>query len=497
MIVEINSIDQTDLVVAGSLSVSTSITSQVSEAFFQIRKYGGRTFTPDVDDIVEIYDGADKIFKGIVMDIAESLDAPTALMYNINCVSSSWKLDRLLAARAYQNKSVGQILTELVAEFAPDFTVDAPTATFNVRQIVFNNIPVSDAIFRLSKILSYEWYVDVNDVIHFQPRLSEPAPYNLTDTSGNYAYRGLVRKLDGTQIVNKVIVRGGEYDGELQTDDITVTGSVTSAFNLPSKFANLTVELDSGSGFVAQTVGIDPIDNFDSFDVLYNYQGQSIRWENPLDDGYVIRYSGNPKFRAFAVQGSAISEARYGKREKVIRDNSIEDNDTARRRAIAELQTYANEIQDANFFTYTPGLRAGMRINLTSTERDCNVDFVIKKLTFQAIDPTNFGYKVDCITTQKYDLIDLLRYILEPETPETDETAEIIEFVGEALEIAEVITRVMPEANIEALEINENIQNDPLGAGVEPTWVWGYYFPLSITDPNRMLYWGTGGSNWE
>jgi hypothetical protein len=497
MIVEINSIDHTDLVVAGSLSVVTSITSQVSEAFFQIRKYGGRTFTPDVDDIVEIYDGTDKIFKGIVMDIAESLDAPTALMYNINCVSSSWKLDRILAARAYQNKSVEQILTELVAEFAPEFTVSAGGADFVVKQIVFNNIPVSDAIFRLAKILSYEWYVDVNDVVHFQPRLSEPAPYNLTDTSGNYAYRGLIRKLDGTQIVNKVIVRGGEYNGDLFTDEIEVLGNNTSAFNLPYKFANLVVELDSGSGFVPQTVGVDPIDQFPGFDVLYNFQAQSIRWENPLSNGDVIRFTGNPKYPVLAVAGSAISEAQYGRREKVIRDRSIEDNDTARRRAIAELQTYANEIQDANFFTYTPGLRAGMRINLTSTERDCNVDFVIKKLTFQAIDPTNFGYKVDCITTQKYDLIDLLRYILEPDAPEADETAEIIEFVGEMMEVSEVITRVLPEANIEFLEISENIQNDPLGAGVEPTWVWGYYAPSSITDPNRMLYWGTGGSNWE
>ena len=35
------------------------------------------------------------------------------------------------------------------------------------------------------------------------------------------------------------------------------------------------------------------------------------------------------------------------------------------------------------------------------------------------------------------------------------------------------------------ISITENIQKDPLGAGVEPTWVLGDYFPSSITDTKR------------
>lgn len=494
----INSIDRTSLVVANTLQVDTSVTNQVSTADLVIRKYGGRTFTPDVDDTIEIYDGATLIFNGILMNISEAVIAPEAIEYTIKCASSSWKLDRLLVARAYENKTVATIITELVAEFAPEFTTTGVEGEFLIDRFLFNNITVSEAISRLAKVVAYEWWVDVNDDIHFAPRLAEEAPYDLEDDSGNYAYKTLVRQLDGSQIVNKVIVFGGKYDGDFFTDDITVEGNVTQSFNLPYKFANFEVSLDTGAGFVAQTIGIDPIDSFPDFDVLYNFQSQSFRFENPLSAGDVVRFGGNPKYDVRGLAGSASSITQYGLREKILKDSSIEDNDTARRRAVAELQTYAQEVQDATFFTYTAGLRAGMRINLTSAERGCDVDFVIKGLRYKTINPNEFGYEVTCITTEKYDLIDLLRSITSIEDENTgDNIVELFETTGDTLEIAEVITNVTPESDNAIIEVIEDIQNDPLGANITPTWVWGYHVPTSITDTNRMLYWGYSGGHWN
>ncbi len=495
----INSVDLTSLIVESSLLVDTSVTNQVSTANFTVRKYGTRTFVPDVDDTIEIYDDATLIFNGIIMNVNEGIEGPEALRYDVQCASSSWKLDRLLVARAYENKTIETIIQEMVAEFAPEFTTVNVTSSFLVEKFLFNNIPVSDAISRLAKVVSYEWWVDVNDDIHFAPRLAEAAPFNLTDTSGNYAYRGLIRNLDGSQIVNKVIVFGGEYDGATFTDDITVEGSVTLSFGLPYKFSNFTVELDTGSGFVAQTVGVDPIDEFPSFDVLYNFNAQSFKFASALTAGDVIRFSGNPRYPVRGLSGSAGSIAQYGLREKIIKDKSIEDNDTARRRAIAELQTYAAEIQDATFFTYTTGLRAGMRINLTSTERNCNVDFVIKKLSYEMVDPDTFGYRVECITTEKYDLIDLLRLITgDEEDPNTgDLIVELFETTGDTLEVTETITNVTPEADNAIMEVTEDIQDDPLGSGVTPTWVWGNYVPTSLADTKRMLFWGFSGGHWN
>lgn len=483
----INSVDLTNLIIERSLIVDTSVTNQVSTSSFSVRKYGTRTFVPDVDDTIEIYDDSDLIFNGIIMNVSESIEGPEGLLYDVQCASSSWKLDRLLVARAYENKTVQTIIQEMVAEFASDFTTVNVEGDFLVDRFLFNNITVSDAISRLAKLLSYEWWVDVNDDIHFAPRLAEDAPYDLTDSNGNYAYRTMIRNLDGSQIVNKVIVFGGEYDGDTFTDEITVEGSVTQSFNLPYKFSNFTVDLDTGGGFVSQTVGVDPIDEFPDFDVLYNFQGQSFKFASALAAGDIIRFSGNPKYPVRGLGGSAASIAQYGLREKIIRDKSIEDNDTARRRAIAELQTYAQEIQDVTFFTYTSGLRAGMRINLTSAERDCNVDFVIKKLTYETIDPETFGYRVECITTEKYDLIDLLRSVTETDEIGTgDNIVELFETTGDTLEIVETITNVQPEADNAIMEVTEDIQDDPLGPGIIPTWVLAYYVPTSIIDTKRM-----------
>jgi hypothetical protein len=262
----------------------------------------------------------------------------------------------------------------------------------------------------------YDWYVDENKVVHFFSKGTLSAPFDLTDSSGNYVYTSLRRLLDGSQIANRVKVRGGEYDGDTYTDSITVAGDATKSFRLPYKFSNLTVKLNT----VAQVVGIDFIDNFSDKDVLHSFQEQTIRWETALSDADVIEFSGNPKVRVFAIAEDPPSIALYGKIEKLIRDNNITSNTVARQRAIAELYAYSASLIDAEFYTRTVGLRAGMQINISSTLRGSDDSLIIKSLVFRPIDKDNFGYDVKCVSQKRQGLIELLQSILEPEPQSTD-----------------------------------------------------------------------------
>lgn len=505
--IQINSVDQSSVVIYESLNVTQNLSDLVDVCNFRTRKYGDRTFKPEYGDDVKVYDDADCVFGGIVMKVHEVVESGGGgVVYEAQCADYTVVMDRLMVGRTFENQSIKAIITDILSSYAPDFNADNVDSDFVIPKIVFNQITVSQCIKKLADIVQYDWYVDENKSVHFFGKYTNMAPFNLTDSSGNYVYTSLERNIDGSQIVNRVKVRGGSYDGPLFTDVITVNGNSSKSFKLPRQMANLTIEVDAGSGYVSKNVGIDNIDDFTTDDVLYSFQDQSFRFENALTDGNKIRFSGNPKINVMAIAEDDVSikvlrdkyEAIYGTPppdgygviEKVLRDNSIESNEVARRRAAAELYSYSQAVIDAKFYTYDSGLRTGMVINLSSSRRDCDDDLIIKTVTFRMIDPMNFGYQVECVSTKRYNFIEILRSLMEPEIKENDEISEETKIDNAIEGIQEEHTVVNPYED----DVDEGTQEQHginlLGQGVGPTPVWGYYAPTSDTDPKRMFKWG-------
>jgi len=480
--VDIASVDRTDHIVLESLAVEQVMTNQVDSAQFTIRKYGSRTYAPSVGDDVYVYDGATKIFGGEIVSWDERVESGGGgIVYDIKCVDWTYLFDSQLVSASYESETIEDIIDDIVSNFTDgSFTTIGVTSTFVIDSIVFNQVKPSECLKRLAKVVNYNWYIDPDKDINFFAKFTNTAPFNLTDTSGNYIYKKLEREIDGTQLANTVVVRGGEYNGDTYTDDITVSGDDSKSFLLPYKFANLTVQLDTGGGFVSQDIGIDFIDDFGaSVDVLYNYNDKTIRWQSALADGDIIRFSGNPKIPVLATAQDPLSVAEFGVKSRFIRDTSIEDLTTARQRAKAEVNVYKDEIEDAKFETYTSGLRTGMYINLTSTLRTANTDFLIRKVKAQPVDPNNFVYKVDLVTTAKYELVELLQSLLQPEPRQADasEVAEIIKIDTAIVSIAESILAVVASEDDATVTITEDIRKDPLGANTEPDWVLAPYLP--------------------
>lgn len=485
IVVEINSIDRSDHIEWDSLQVRQNLTSQVDTAGFKIRKYGTRTYIPNTGDEIIIYDNGDKVFAGAITKVDESTESNAGgVVFDIDCADFAFDLDSRLVTKVYSNQTIGDIIADIAANFAPaGFTAVNANSTFFVVKIVFNQIPITACLRRLANIVKYEWYVDEDKDIHFFPNFTNTAPFNLTDISGNYVYDSLKRIIDGTQIVNRCKVRGGEFDAAAYSDTIIVAGNDTKSFQLPYKFSNLSVLLNT----VAQTVGIDFIDDPTLFDVLYNFQEKTLKWPAPLSDLDQIDFTGNPKVPVLAIAEDNASITEFGLREKLIRDTSIEDITTARRRAIGELLAYADEVSDCRFKTYTPGLRTGQTININSVLRSFSEDFIIKSVSFRPIDPTTFQYDIGLVTTRRYGLIELLRKLLEPEDQAFDENevAEIVQTDIQSITIDELIFLTVAESDIATITITEAIFKDPIGANTEPIWVLAGYFPTSPADPKR------------
>ncbi len=481
----INNTDYTSQIAKNSLEVDQILGVQRDTARFVYKKYGARNYVPAVLDTVIVYDGNTKIFGGRIAQVTETfLNDADGLVYLIECVDFTIDLDSILVSQTYTNQGVNTIISDILATNAPGFTANNVATNFVIPKVVFNQVPVSQCIKRLADTIKYDWYVDPDKDVHFFAKYAKSAPYNLTDISGNYIVNTLERKVDGSQIANQVKVRGGEYQAATYSDSITVKGNATKSLNLPYKFVNLTVSKNG----TPQTIGIDYIDDFSAKQVLYNYNDKTIKFQNNLADGDVIAYSGNPKVRVLAIASDATSIGLYGVREKLIEDTTIVDLNTARQRAIAELASYKDQQVEGKFETYTAGLRTGMVINLNSSRRNSNVDFLIRTVKFRARLPDAYFYSVELVTTKSFDLVDVLQNLLQPEALDSSdaETTEIIKTDVTNVTVVESIARQTPGGqDVAIITILENVAKDPLGDGVEPEWVLGPYVPTSISDPKR------------
>lgn len=487
--VKINTVDVTSSIVQSSVVVSQKITHQVDSATFKVRKAGSRTLDPTYGDEIEILDGTTKVFAGTVISVkTEPISPASGVEINVRCVDHTYTMDKILASKTYEDQTIEYIIDDLLTSYAPGFTSVNVNSTFLIEKIVFNQIPISTCLKRLADLLSYDWYIDEDKDVHFFSKYTNSAPFSIDDTSGNHIPGSLMRTLDGSGVINRVKVRGGEYNGTSFTDRTTVSGSETKSFKLPYRFANLTIILDPDGAATAQTVGIDFIDDFTSKDVLYNYQEQTIRWETALTDGDVIEFAGNPKVPVFAISEDSASIASYGAIEQLVRDNSIESNAIARRRATAELFKHSEPIIDVKFKTYTSGLRAGQVINIDSTIRGISDELIIRSLRMRARDHESFMYEIDLISTSRFDFITLMQKVLEPDPKLSDEqeTSEEIFTDTQEISIIEEYETVSSQEDFQTITISENYSVDPLGDETNADYVLAAYSPTGQTDTKRV-----------
>jgi hypothetical protein len=488
--VTLGGVDRTTSIDEAGLQVQQILGAQRDTATLYYKKYGALSYTPAVLDTVLIQDGSTKIFSGRIATIKQtSFSAADGIVYEIDCADYSIDLDSTLVSQKYTNQSVKAIIDDFAANFSTGFTDTNTSCTFVVASITFNQVPISQAIKKLADLVKYDWYVDADKDIHFFPKYTTLAPFNLTDTSGNHVNASLETDMDGTQLANQVKVRGGTYAGATFSDTITVKGSVTKSWVLPYKFdvSTFTVTINS----VSKTVGVYGIDTFSTKDVLYRDADQSIQVASAQADGDTVAFSGTPLIPVLAVASDAASIATYGVREKIILDTAITDLNVARQRAIAELAAYKDPLQSGKFDTYTAGLRTGQTITVNSSRRGVNADYLINAVTFVMRTPTTFLYTVGLTTVKTFTLIEVLQSLLQPDATPIDpnEVSEIIKTDNATVTITESITETTTPSHTDTatVTIAEVVAHDPLGAHVGPNWVIGPYIPAGTSDTKRVI----------
>lgn len=412
--IKVNSVDVTDKVQLNSLQITSNVNQRKDTCAFSVVIHNAKTFYPDVNDEVEVFDGPDKIFGGVVLSYEMSNEVADLATVKITCTDYSRFMDRKLVLERFENMTVGDIIAYMISVYAPTFTDNNVIGTRTVTSIAFNRITMSEAIQKIADQIGYSWYVDQNRDIHFFPRSEELAPFNLTDDSGTFIWKSLVVKDDMSQLRNAVYVEGGEAKGNTRTETFIAPtdDDERKIYRLANKFAELPLVKVNG---VTKTVGVDFLDNEADFDAMWSFQQKYIKFTtgNEPSAGQTVEVTGDPLFPIIIRIQSTISVNEYGLYEFVIRDKTIRSRDEAKARALAELQSYQNGVVEGKFQTYDKGLRAGQVINLISAQKGLNESFMIQSVQFKMRTPTEGIWSVQLATLRTIGIIEFLRNLLK------------------------------------------------------------------------------------
>ena len=235
-----------------------------SNAKIQIfdEKAGGSFFSFEPFQSVEITDtNGDTAFSGVILKPVARLLSPTTRIWDLACTDNHYYVDKRIIARAYENQTAGAIVRDLITNV---FSAEGITAgTIHdltlVDKMVFNYVNGDRALRMLSEYTNAVWYVDENRALHFYERTSNDAPFTIRDgdvltnpmpyfDKANFKYRN---SQFITNIKNVTDTQQEFFIG----DGTRQTFTVGYPFNeLP------TVELNTGSGYTSQDVGIRGVD---------------------------------------------------------------------------------------------------------------------------------------------------------------------------------------------------------------------------------------------
>lgn len=472
--IKINTVDKSSDIDTQSVVMQQVLTSQVDTLEFSIRRGSGSDYKPELLDDVLLEEDGVKLFGGVIVEIGEEVKGRLEYV-SVKCRDYAYEMDRKLVIEQYENMTVEDIIADINTTYLTGFDITNVSCPLNVPYIRFNYEQPSKCLQQLAELVEYDWYVDPEKKIYFFSKSSFSAPFNLTDTNGKYVYNSLKIRKNVNNIKNTIYVRGGEYLGALTTEKFVADGQQTTFFQA-YKYNTITVK----KATVTQTVGIDFIDDPGSFNCMYNFNEKAVKFPTAPTAGQVIEVSGYPYIPVIIKLSNWPSITQYGVQEFKIVDKSINSKEGARTRALAEISAWANQIDEGGFKTISTGLRAGQQINVQSTIRGIDEDFVISRITSRMQTPTNMVHDITLVTKYTFGMVEFLQKLLIQKDKEIDikenEVLDKVESIDETITLSETNTFAKIHNPVyETITLGESTTVQALNYAVE--FVVGEYTP--------------------
>jgi hypothetical protein len=444
-------------------------------------------------------DGSRYLFGGFVSRIKKQETGEGQLfVYDVEATDYTYVVINKNAQRTYEDQTLQYIVEDLVdtyidAGYGITYTNVEVGPTINT--IAFNHITLRKAFEKLAAVTGYEWWIDYEKDIHFQAKDSEPAPEDITDSTGNMIDINL--SVDTSQLRNSVVVKGGKEETSSFFQQTIVADGEAREWLLREKPTEMEyIKLDT----VSKTFGVDPLQDDTSYYFMFNFQEKYIRCSaatttptagQEIEASYKYDVPVIVKLRsASSILAMAAIEGGDGLHEFTITDTSIKSKAEARERALKEILEYGNPIVNGYFTTRTGLLQAGsyfkpgqeVTLNLPTWGISTDTEYLIQEVIttmYETGSSIEYNYRVR-FGGRLLNATSFLESIAGREQVILDtEEIDRIEVVAEDIVISEVITRDGNLVSVsESLSIAESISEDIVtppfqyGPGGSPQGVW-------------------------
>jgi hypothetical protein len=431
--IRVNNIDRSHLIQMGSFEYEDQINQATDTAEFVIRKWQSQTYAPAVNDEITVRVDGELRFGGVITTLDTFVDQPTIAEFTYTAQDFSFYMNRLRVVERYTDTTLNALVLDLISRYASTYgftTNNVQGLEIDVKSIAFNEITLSECFDNIARLTNYVWYVDATKDVHFLKKNDDPAPFNLTDTSGNYIFNTLAISNDFTQIRNSVKVRGGEAEAAVRTE-LLIGNAEATQFPLANKFSSLPVVTVDGT---ALTVGIDFLQQDEDYQVMWDFNQKYLRFTDgnipgaPITGTTNITTTGIPLKPIVVVRTNSVSIAKYGLFEHTLRNNDIRTRDEALQFAQADLQEYADKITGGKFNTYVPGLKSGQTIRINSQFHNSNALYIIQSVGFQMVSKDLHVYSIRVATVKTLSMIDFLQKLLLRERIQIGEDETLLSF---------------------------------------------------------------------
>ena len=497
--VTINGTERQSYIDAFSVRKNEVLSRGADSFTFNIKQYGEKQYLPALSDeiVVEMVgDTTERLFAGYIVDVDQSAEALTKIV-KVTCKDYTHTLDKSLVSKTYENMTAQAVVQDLISTFATGFTTtNVGGADITVKKILFNYVTLSTALSKLCDTLGiFDWYVDYNKDINFFSIGERPAPFDIDDDGGKYVHQSLTVNRNNTQIRNKIIIRGGQVEGDTFTDKMSPDGiqrTIFVGYSISGLLVWQSSTTNTDGSYVALTIGNDGTSDENSFDCLYNPNNGLIRFRanNVPPANRYIKWSGKPIYPLITEKSDLVSQSLYGKFEHIIIDKTIKSKASASQRADAELAKYGKPQVTGSFRTIESGLRTGMYVRVNSPLHNVSDEyFKITQIrtSLRTNDPATLRHDVSMAYADEETLETILRGILErpADTLDYDSKNEVVDRLYSALETVAIsddnVVSKIHNPVTETITLSDNPSIKGLDFGT--IFVTGEYLP-DYTDPS-------------
>jgi hypothetical protein len=376
-------------------------------------KAGGSFFSFEPFQSVQVTDtNGDIAFKGVIIKPVAQLISPTQRIWKLQCADNHFFVDKRIVARGYTNSTAGDIVRDLISNV---FSAEGITAgniddLAVVDQMVFNYVNGDRAMRTLSEYTNAVWYVDENKALNFYERTSNDAPFSVRDgdvltnpmpffDKANFKYR------------NSQFVTNVKNVTDTQ-EEFFVGDSTRQTFNVGYPFNEIpTVELNTGSGYVTQTVGIRGTDTgqqwyiaLGSTELVQEFTDTSIG----SSDSIRVTYKGQYQLVALARDDAEVDRiaaleggSTTGFVDAATTQSGIKGSEAAIDVAASYLDRFAQTSTLLSFTTTknTPErLRAGQVLDFELVDQDISGIYLIDHIRIRFRNGITF-YDVKCVAS--------------------------------------------------------------------------------------------------